>query len=244
MKKLAIQSFQYRIPKDRMVEEWRELWGVPNWEDFSAYPKNLSNEQIKWEFVRRNSDYRLIWESYQEELDNNRHLSQENFENNVINTFSSAVEYGLENLINPQKQAKELRGKIFTAQYRGTKVTSHSDGTLMTGTWGRNIKNIMHENNAILVFDLKHPIPIQIKNAQTILKLEQRKIKSTKNIEVTTRGGVTKEYSKHLRLLDAYFERVSLTKIGVIVFKIEDKKDAQNRARYELKRAIQMWRYL
>jgi hypothetical protein len=43
-------------------EEYRQKWGIPDWRDEKAYPKTLSEELWKWEFLRRRDDYRQDWE--------------------------------------------------------------------------------------------------------------------------------------------------------------------------------------
>src|SRR5947209_7610524 len=39
-------------------------WGTPDWCDGAVYPTpdGLTRPQWRWEFVRRNNDYRLLWE--------------------------------------------------------------------------------------------------------------------------------------------------------------------------------------
>jgi hypothetical protein len=45
-------------------EEYRRKWGVPDWRDEKAYPlpKNMADNAWRWEFMRRNADYREDWE--------------------------------------------------------------------------------------------------------------------------------------------------------------------------------------
>jgi hypothetical protein len=49
------------------IEEDRRRRGVPDWRDASAYPRNddaLSDDQWRWEFIRRLKEYRAGWEQY------------------------------------------------------------------------------------------------------------------------------------------------------------------------------------
>lgn len=42
--------------------EHSEKWGVPDWRDAAAYPRSLSDDLWRWEFLRRREDYRNDWE--------------------------------------------------------------------------------------------------------------------------------------------------------------------------------------
>ena len=58
------------LPSDQEAYEMT-LRGVPFWKKLDGYPQNwadLSARQQKWEFLRRNTDYRKAWDSYSEDV--------------------------------------------------------------------------------------------------------------------------------------------------------------------------------
>lgn len=244
MPKTEFTSFNYKITKNESVDEWRELWGIPNWESYAAYPKSLNKAQVKWEFVRRDSNYRLMWEYYQEELEKHSTLTEEEFERDIFDPITTSSEYDLAEFINPNTQAKNLRGKIFFLEYRGTKITHYRDGSLWVGNFGSHAKNMISNGKALFVFDVSRPLPSQITKATSVLKRAQKEFENKANIHIPKRDGITKDYIQHLRLLDAVSERVPYSTIGQKIFGTRDSKDAGDRARKEFKRAIHMWRYI
>lgn len=36
-------------------------WGIPDWRNAADYPKRLTHDQWRWEFLRRRDDYRQEW---------------------------------------------------------------------------------------------------------------------------------------------------------------------------------------
>lgn len=43
-------------------KEYRKKWGIPDWRNAQSYPRKLSDQLWRWEFLRRREDYRDDWE--------------------------------------------------------------------------------------------------------------------------------------------------------------------------------------
>lgn len=242
MKKRIHRPYKYKKPKDVTVEEWRDTWCVPDWREYSEYPKNLNKEQIKWEFVRRDSDYRLVWEYYQEEKDKHISLTHEEFEDSIFNPIASSIEYDLEDLIDPSIHSQVLGKRIFVNIMRGRKIKNIVDDKVQIDRWHIPTKSILTNSKSIIAFDLQYSLKKQIEDAEKLLIKEQNKFAKEENIKPPSEVGPTKDYIKHLQLLDAYYERIPFSEIGDKVFGIKDRKESGDRARFELKRVEKMWR--
>jgi hypothetical protein len=43
----------------------REVWGLPDWRDATAYPAKWKTREWQWEFTRRRQDYRELWRKWE-----------------------------------------------------------------------------------------------------------------------------------------------------------------------------------
>ena len=229
------------------VDEWRVENGIPDWTSHQSYPKGLSRDQIKWEFLRRDYYYKLRWSEYEDE-DGHALLSEEDRADIELNKKMAAIEYELPDLMNPRIQVDDLKKKIFIRQFQGVQVFDSMLGgqkLLLGDSQIKTTELIQDDRFAVFAFDLRYPLSYQIeKRAVPLLKKLQAALKRDRAVEVKDTDVVTRDYIKHLRTIDAYSERAKSVDIGHTVFGIkDDDKKARDRADYEYKRALQMWRY-
>lgn len=202
-------------------------WGVPDWRDASAYPDDLTDEQWRWEFLRRRDDYRNDWLAH-------RDNTQGDSIPFLAYWFGATEKYGLwgDCLLNPALSAKKL-----------TEGEPHFATT--SGPTEDSLTNVIPPENSNAAFryqfDLKKSIEPQLRAAEQAIKGELTALEWEAEMGF---GGRVKahasrahrsKYRTYLRVLDARADKVTFEAIGreVLGIKVEaiNSNDAAARAK-------------
>lgn len=221
-----------------------EEWRVPDWRNAEEYefanPKNdapLINDQLRWEFLRRDKAYRESWN----DMDLSRRV------------------YGLIEPLNPTTPAKELneRSIFFIDSVMRGSLVSLSAPRIETSdefikAYGAHILELEQAGFLVIGFDPRFPVRPQIEQAQQIL--EHYREENLHNYGEDLEGSLAEGNEKReallylddiikrentpekpqtlLRVLDAHNEGISLQEIGQkIFFLTDDDAEGTSRAR-------------
>lgn len=229
-----------RIRKKLSAEEaakQRAEWNIPDWKDETAYdyvrhdhPVPLVNDQLRWEFLRRNENYRFLW--------------------NDIDVCRSC--FGLIKPINPALRGDQLNGQtvlFIDSVMQGSPVSMaalhDSNENIYVKNFGEFLLGLEQDGFVILGFSPFNPIKPQIQRANKILEKQRQELKQTDN-EIADRNCQIEHPGWLLRTIDAYYEGVPLRIIGETLFLLAgDDREIKNHARatahQKLKAAQSYW---
>ena len=185
-------------------------WAVPNWRNEEEYgfadphnPNPLVNDQLRWEFLRRDQGYREDWRN----LDKSR-------------TFFRLIEP-----IDPKVSAKELGGRsvlfidsVLRGGVLGGTAPKNINTEQFAQKYGEHVLELENDGFVIVGFDPLHPTRPQIKKAEKILNYYRQKIQKEDPEEVLFRENTPRIPQQLLRVLDAYNEGAKLQEIGQAVY--------------------------
>jgi transcriptional regulator len=183
-----------------------ENWGVPDWREQSAYPKQISMTAWAWEFLRRNPEYRLTW------LEVAAPRNRESPSPYRGDPRRDPRRFGLREFFDPRLSNAKPR---FTT-LRGETVLHFGPKSFSCSV-----------NEAAIVVDLSCPLGPQLKQATVKLKVRARLQPRRSRLRATM-------FPKYLRILDAVEqlrrfdergrERVSTSTIGRVFKPDSDSK--------------------
>lgn len=194
-----------------MTDAKKHEWGIPDWRDESAYPgpDDLSMDEWRWQFLRRREDYRQDWlkhadSTYRYYLARSRDSNDQIYYGKEICTpnhpqfmaeYRGPRKYGLIGLPNPAIE-KPWFASITPHGHEGSYVEGRGPGWLGSG----ELTEIdLPEGFAAYTFDLRKPIPPQIKKAKNDL----RDLQKHRRGKIEQRRRHQKKWPLYLRLLDA-----------------------------------------
>jgi hypothetical protein len=259
-------------PHETSSVEWQELWNVPDWRDpESTYPNlmpekggtpstdYITRDQMRWEFMRRDSDYRELWEDYQ-----NGELEVENYDATDIDPLNEE-RYNLHkpeykwlrlfdlNLIIDPRIPGDVMPRTFYARWK--------QGRRMLASQSVDIGEfIADERYAIILYDIHRPLEDQLDRANaTLVKLQsEAKTRSDAIAKLKSKRGnrrgkgsdipdviITKKlshnYSSLLRILDGVLDGASVSEICK---GIRPTEASEREMRDRINTALQLWERL
>ena len=209
--------------------------GIPYWRERKAYPKpkdvkKIKDEEWRWEFLRRDWDYRDAWHK----------LCCGEFDAVLAEDI---VEYGLVELQDPQKSYEQLDREIVFQQYPA--IIGVDD----INEWGyydineeqdERIWEILHEESEKQLIEVKlnlaRPLSPQINKLNTLLEKKQKAV-----LGKTLRQRVADNPVQYLRAYDAILVGVDNTTIGTEIFGCTTKPSAATRGRQARKKLKKLW---
>lgn len=251
------------------IEDWREMWGIPDWHDVDAYPQRisprnnkpagyveLSQDQWRWEFLRRDSDYREdCGVNFVPELSGAVNSAEEIVMLSEDEDFRLTQDsekylpfYDLCNFVDPRRSWRDVPKEFFVRRHQGKRITQ--DGAFEIPDL---IKSDKYE---IFVFDKNRPLAAQIARAQKRLDVLQREAATAQKQSGHKRGSdynvddviindrFSDDFRRILRLIDACMERAKKEEIGKVLYNIGDYATAQSRINKDMHIATRMWEWL
>ena len=232
----------------------RADWGVPNWKDKAAYPKGpdeLTDTQWRWEFLRRRHDYRHAWETAAARIAPIRpEGSSDRSECRVGLIDDAEVLFGLRGMCpHPGWADVSWPFLIFNDAY--PKVVL---GDIWPGGGALEpLREMLQRDVGTLsateiaaVFDITEPIPPQIEEVKSTLKMYQEVLIRTgtrtgQKVKKQRRESRSKpHWPTYLRVLDAKDAGASLKVIGFTLTVHSDIDNATGWARDTLAAAEQI----
>ncbi len=258
------------------TEEWRGMWGVPDWRDASAYPHKmtetgmrssdkyaLTQDQWRWEFLRRYSDYRDCWDTFAKgvmpcaEGKGNKYplLSEDDAFRRLPKNCDVLGFYELGCMIEPSRKGHDVAPKLFVRKNQGQRQTKLS---------AESVAKLLPESRyAVVVFDTHRPLAEQFNRARARLDVLQKEEMAAQNAAAKGKGKVShrrgadykiddvimknppaETLRRFLRVLDAYLERAPIKEIGKVLYNSNDYANAQSRYNKEYSQAARMWEWL
>jgi hypothetical protein len=249
------------------IEDWREMWGIPDWHDADAYPQRisprnnkpagyveLSQDQWRWEFLRRDSDYRedscVNWMDCEPVNKNPEFfIFAEDEDYRFAKEPKSYLPfYDLYEIVDPRLGWQDVPQDFFIRRHQGKRITQ--DGAFEIPDL---IKNDKYE---IFVFDKNRPLAAQIARAQKRLDVLQREAATAQKQSGHKRGSdynvddviindrFSDDFRRMLRLIDACMERAKKEEIGKVLYNIGDYATGQSRINKDMHIATRMWEWL
>ena len=192
-------------------------WGVPDWQDKSAYPAadELDDLEWRWEFLRRNHGYRLDWLRAAEEF---WPCPRERY-------FQGA--YDLFGPINPRHSIRNMPGFAPSTEPKTKTLVAYRSGgrapfreVLLTTRFAefweleRIIRRPPHFVDVYVRYDLSRPIEPQAAEIKSLLIQLRREAFSP---EITQARQRQSYWPVYLRLLDAADSSASLKEMASIL---------------------------
>ena len=256
------------------IEDWRELWGTPDWIDELAYPQkilpnkrrpanhvDLSQDQWRWEFLRRDADYRDDYEAcckgqlpYKICEGTDPNAAPITAMGKRQKKKPSPLHYDLASMVAPCNSWEQMPQKIFLRRHEGAQVLA--DGLVDIPALLKNPRY------SLFAFDVCRPLAEQITRAQQhLLALQEEATKAQNGAtkrkgrivhrrgdvgedEVIVNNRLSDDFRRMLRLIDAVSERARVKDIGEILYDGADYHDAVNKSNKDLKKALNMWFWL
>jgi len=209
-----------------------DKWGCPDWRDRSAYPASiddLEDWQWKWEFLRRDSLYRTVWQLYSKSPDTYpgylRSVNQgmwemsdlrdpcESLDESPFDAWTKSGPYYM-----PKDQVIEYYESLPLEDRYESFLTDLTLGALMTN-------NPEKEVVQYAIFDLTRPLNPQFRRTEEILKKRQddlRKEAKQKNPDFEPRRphltrSARSNWVRHLRVLDARSQEAATREIWEVL---------------------------
>jgi hypothetical protein len=236
-------------------------WGVPDWKDEAAYPKSRTDIDWRWQFLRRNHDYRAewkkfaprakanvekekaLWESFTgRKAEENGEFYSTYFETAPTDDPDSCLKrFGVAVLLDPRK---EFDVSHLNRRFRST--FAYFQGFKKEDQLRRD-----YENGRVLMgFDLNKAIPRQIELAKlNLLRFQKVRLGKVLREDHLQKSTTPKKMEKgkdshdlwptYLRALDAKDARASYKKMAEEFWKDDSKKTPQS-ARDTFERAKQL----
>jgi hypothetical protein len=223
-------------------------WGVPDWLDADAYPKEKSTSLSRWwwEFTRRRPDYRTAWENARDQSSDGYRMADD--------PAGLYLKFNMSGLFDPSKCPGD---ELALSSWRlganfSTRAISHPRAqTLEKAKWlaekfGTSAisdelqkeqdlaKRAEEHGIALYQFDLSRPLPEQLARAAELPECAQEyRFKSKLNSWKRQRG----KWPLYLRCLDADDAGASLKQMAVTFWpKLEPNphkaRDARDAARH------------
>ena len=263
-------KYMLKIPRGMTTGEWRNHWNIPDWTLPATYPINLSNDQLRWEFLRRDGDYRTAW--LQEIEDRYDNVSVEEWPDKIYCEDSIGYQFGLNGLfINPRINASILpKDSIFDRTNQGTiffdtppetsaNLSTTKQKLLHDAALAERVRDLLYDGKHIVaVFDLTRFMEPQLERLTSMLKAYRKNnnnhTKDKRKEHTSTRRGrrttsrilerdtLRKHIQHYLRALDARAERVKTVVIGMEIFGV--KKSAEVAGSEAILYAQQVLRWL
>ncbi len=174
-------------------------WGLPDWRNPDAYPDSLSENQWRWEFLRRRKDYREDWllhfeSSYRKNLQHYENMplpegvdSWNNHFSGCVNMPKSKEKYGVNFLLDPS--LPNPAPGLFT----------HKNGFVVGYASDSQFEQYSHDGVHLVAIDINRPLTEQFKKAKELLSRIQNEVKG----KVSTEKKFKDKWSFYLRFLDA-----------------------------------------
>lgn len=208
--------------------------GAPDWRDENAYPgeDELTNDEWRWEFLRRRNDYREDFarpdESYIEES-KGRYFERVYFMGNLADPTRS---------VKAMKTKKPDTSDPFSNLFQATFDITFLDtdlralyGDPFTGELPRGEAQPYHLD---LRVDLTHPLPPQFLRLYRLAEDAQagwkRSLRLPRRSKWPLRRPHRGKWPLYLRVLDARDARAKLREIGEVVLSYTDYDEAAKRA--------------
>lgn len=212
-----------------------EKWGLPEWRDENQYTETdeLSNDQWRWEFLRRRTDYR---EDYEKSKDYFWELGADketHFQETYRIRFIENPAYSIRDLKEQRKVSKELFKPNPDIEFIDSMPGALYRYPSLNGGY---MKSSMHPHHLELKIDLGSPLAPQFKKLREIAKSFQSSW-STK-----TRRPQKGKWPTYLRILDAREIGVTYREIGEVILGHQDYDEAGKRAHEHFKLAISLQR--
>ena len=169
---------------------------MPNWrnpEDY-VFVEDLEPDQLAWEFLRRNPDYRMHWED----------AERQEFSEFLLHTYGS--EWYLDTLIDPDDENPE--------RIRWLKITRPAIVTRAS----RKFLNTSDRTKIALGFDLELSIAQQLEDARLTLLAQREELEQEGQLRPIVLPRRHGDYAQYLRVLDARQQGVEFTEIGEVLF--------------------------
>lgn len=219
----------------------RNVLGVPDWRDENSYPgrNELTNEEWRWEFLRRRNDYRKDFarrdESYIEES-KGRYFERLYFVDRPVDPTRS---------VNAMKTKKPDTSDTFSNLFPPAFDITFLDtdlqalyGDPFTGEPPRGKAQPYHLD---LRVDLRHPLPPQFRQLRPLAEDAQagwkRSLRLPRRSKWPLRRPHRDKWPLYLRVLDARDAGAKLREIGEVVLGLDDYDAAAKRADETLKAA-------
>jgi hypothetical protein len=211
-------------------------WGICDWRNKEAYPNNhktIKNEEWRWEFLRRDMNYREVWSTWDQGL-------------GLTASADELIHYGLHEFLDPRLSYKQLpkKRKYIFQQYPAV-LNQHGE---ISWTYSEtdevlanDIESALNDAPGDFVdirLNLRRPIALQMDSqaARKILESKQKEL-----IGRVLRHRVSDDPSEYLRTLDAAYVQASDQAIGSHIFGGTTKGSATTRGIQARKKARQMW---
>jgi len=254
--------------------DWLELWGIPDWRDESAYPQKvvegnkpprnhveLSQDQWRWEFLRRDTDYREDYEAccngalrYKVCEGTDPNLVPQKPRGRKNKDGAPPLLYDMASIVDPRHTWRDMPKKIFLRRHEGKQIPT--DGTV-------DVPGLLtNPRYCLMVYDVHRPLAEQIERAQSHLfalqgeadKAQQTAAKrrgrsqhrrgDVGEHEVITTNRLSDDFRHMLRLVDAIMDKAKIAEIGEILYGATDYNKAQTKMNKERAKALSMWHWL
>ncbi len=235
---------------------------TPDWACRKSYVEDtegLDNDQWRWEFLRRDPDYRRAW---------GRRCGEPDIDS------ANAAWFDLPYFIDPALKAKQLDKKpSFLRTEEGSQLhdlrcaitqpfSKRGQQALDNEFFASHIRSILcDKERAVFVFDITKPLAPQIDRAETALDTLQQKCRDQIEQQLKRHGksmprrGAYEDLPEicmrdippkldHLRVLDARNQDVSFTCIGEVIYEVEGYDAAAIRGSREYAYAKQFWKMI
>ena len=221
-----------------MEDEENIDWGVPNWRDDKEYEfarpdisNPLANDQLRWEFLRRDQNYRRDWQ----DLEKSR-------------SFFRLIEP-----LDPKVSSKELGDRsilfidsVLRGGILGETAPRNIAAKKFPQKYGEHVLGLENDGFVIVGFDPLHPTKPQIKRAEKILNHYRQKLEKEDPEEIIFRENTPHTPQQLLRVLDAHNEGVKLQEIGQVIYFLtgndpDQTSHARSVAHTQLKAAKTYW---
>jgi len=174
-----------------------------NWETLEDYKyiEDLEPNQIAWEFLRRNNNYKQHWERY-----SGLPTDQKGY--NTSKSYAS--EWQLEQMVDYNEVSPNLHWRISNQ----ATVISRANRIYLSN----------EPSHVALGFNLNQSINKQLESAKNILEEKLNELKTNDLLEAQTPPNALKIKLTHLRVLDAKSDNATPTELAIKIYFEQNKE--------------------
>ncbi len=219
---------------------------VPNWKNENQYPhpKNTLPSMWAWEFLRRNANDQSLWKKLMLPEMKNKSFIRKNFHLwEVKRRFE--LEFAVLDTPPPWCSSADLETNTWnyprfvsavTVEFGKVNWPVDEEGPYV-------VENVLDGTEVLAKFDLRFPVPRQLKQVGRILRDRTKTLKKGGQLQMFRKQVRFSLYRNYLRLLDGQQAEASLSEMGMEIF--PKFKDSKSHARDSLKAAARLrdWDY-
>ncbi len=196
---------------------------MPNWKDPKAYPKDLDRAGWAWEFMRRNQTYRTDYARVAASWEKVPRIGRLHFSGKAYDVDRLARDLGakwgqLDPIANPDQDGVPrffLAGPIEPdSEQVQTFYCEHEESGLV----------LQRPEFATLTFDLRRPLPPQLRRAESLLVIRRKGISVVRPARSSE-----KQWLLYLRVLDAKEAGAKTSQIIDAIYAYRKLREAINR---------------